>query len=76
MSEENVGVVKWFNNNKGFGFINQDGIDEDIFVHFSSIDMKGYKTLREGEKVGYTLITGDDGKLQAEDVVVVGIPEA
>ena len=75
MGEENVGVVKWFNNNKGFGFINEDGVDEDIFVHFSSIEMKGYKTLREGEKVSYSLITGKDGKLQAEDVVVVGIPE-
>jgi len=72
---DSVGVVKWFNNNKGFGFINQDGVDEDIFVHFSSIDMKGYKTLREGEKVSYSLIKGDDGKLQAEDVKVVGIPE-
>lgn len=69
------GIVKWFNNKKGYGFIRQDGIDEDIFVHFSSITMKGYKTLREGEKVSYELKNAPDDKLQAEKVVVVGIPE-
>jgi len=69
------GVVKWFNNKKGYGFIRQDGISEDIFVHFSSIAMKGYKTLREGESVEYDLAKGNDGKLQAENLVVVGIPK-
>lgn len=69
------GVVKWFNNKKGYGFVRQDGITEDIFVHFSSIAMKGYKTLREGEVVEYDLAKGNDGKLQAENLVVVGIPE-
>ena len=44
------GTVKWFNNKKGYGFINEDG-GRDIFVHFSSIEMDGYKTLNEGEQV-------------------------
>lgn len=69
------GTVKWFNNKKGYGFVRQEGIDEDIFVHFSSITMKGYKTLREGEKVSYELKNTPEGKLQAEQVVVIGIPE-
>ena len=68
------GVVKWFNNKKGYGFVRQDGVNEDIFVHFSSIAMKGYKTLREGEAVQYDLSKGNDGKLQAENLVVIGIP--
>lgn len=69
------GIVKWFNNKKGYGFVRQEGIDEDIFVHFSSITMKGYKTLREGEKVSYELKNTPDGKLQAEQILVIGIPE-
>ncbi len=44
------GTVKWFNNKKGYGFINEEG-GRDIFVHFSSIEMDGYKTLNEGEQV-------------------------
>ena len=68
------GAVKWFNNKKGYGFIRQDSVSEDIFVHFSSIAMKGYKTLREGEIVEYELTRGNDGKLQAENVMVIGIP--
>ena len=44
------GTVKWFNNKKGYGFINEEN-GRDIFVHFSSIDMDGYKSLNEGEKV-------------------------
>jgi CspA family cold shock protein len=69
------GVVKWFNNKKGYGFIRQEGIVDDIFVHFSSIATEGYKTLREREKVSYDLTTTEDGKLQAENVVVIGIPD-
>ncbi|MCK9442863.1 MAG: cold shock domain-containing protein [Methanothrix sp.] len=69
------GIVKWFNNKRGYGFIRQEGIVDDIFVYYSSIAMNGYKTLREREKVAYTLIKTEDGKLQAENVVVIGIPE-
>lgn len=53
------GRVKWFNNDKGYGFIeneNEELVNEDIFVHYSAIDQDGYKTLKEGEIVEFTLI--------------------
>ena len=51
------GRVKWFNNDKGYGFIEYDGIsNEDVFVHYSAIDQEGYKSLKEGELVDFTLI--------------------
>ena len=51
------GRVKWFNNDKGYGFIEYDGLDdEDVFVHYSAIDQDGYKSLKEGELVDFTLI--------------------
>ena len=51
------GRVKWFNNDKGYGFIeNEDLVNEDIFVHYSEIDQDGYKSLKEGELVEFTLI--------------------
>ena len=51
------GRVKWFNNDKGYGFIEYDGlVDEDVFVHYSAIDQDGYKSLKEGELVDFTLI--------------------
>ena len=69
MSERQVCVVKWFNNAKGFGFINQPASpDTDIFVHFRAIEGEGYKTLAEGQQVEFTLVEGPKG-LQAEDVI-------
>ncbi len=51
------GRVKWFNNDKGYGFIEYEGlVNEDVFVHYSAIDQNGYKSLREGEIVEFTLI--------------------
>ena len=51
------GRVKWFNNDKGYGFIEYEGlVNEDVFVHYSSIDQRGYKSLKEGELVDFTLI--------------------
>lgn len=51
------GCVKWFNNDKGYGFIEYEGlVNEDIFVHYSAIDQEGYKSLKEGEIVEFTLI--------------------
>ncbi len=51
------GRVKWFNNEKGYGFIEYEGlVDEDIFVHYSAIEQEGYKSLKEGEIVEFTLI--------------------
>lgn len=56
-----VGVVKWFNNAKGFGFIAAEGSDEDIFAHYSVIDMDGYRTLKAGQKVAFERVQGDKG---------------
>lgn len=61
-----VGKVRWFNNEKGYGFISNDVCD-DIFVHYSSVSKKGYKTLKEGLQVKFKLIETDKG-LQAIDV--------
>jgi CspA family cold shock protein len=67
MDERVNGTVKWFNNAKGFGFITQGEGQEDIFVHFRSIQGEGYRTLNEGQTVEFTLTQGPKG-LQAEDV--------
>ncbi len=55
-----VGVVKWFNNEKGFGFISVEG-ENDIFVHFSAIESDGYKSLEEGQKVEFEVVDGAKG---------------
>lgn len=54
------GIVKWFNDKKGYGFINEDG-GRDIFVHFSSIEMDGYKSLAEGEQVRFEIEDSERG---------------
>ena len=68
MSERTNGTVKWFNNSKGYGFIEQDN-GEDVFVHFRAIRGEGFRTLKDGQKVEFNLIEGQKG-LQAEDVSV------
>ena len=60
------GIVKWFNSEKGYGFITVDG-GEDVFVHYSAIDMSGYRTLTEGQRVEFEVGTGAKGP-QAESV--------
>ncbi|AZF48351.1 MULTISPECIES: cold shock domain-containing protein CspD [unclassified Pseudomonas] len=55
------GKVKWFNNAKGYGFILEDGKDEDLFAHFSVIEMDGYKTLKAGQAVCFEIIQGPKG---------------
>lgn len=60
------GVVKWFNDRKGFGFIEQEGGD-DVFVHFSSIQGDGFKSLAEGQPVSFEVVRGNKG-LQAANV--------
>ena len=57
-----TGTVKWFNDAKGFGFITPDDGGEDLFAHFSSIQMNGFKTLKEGQKVSFEIIQGPKGK--------------
>lgn len=63
-----TGKVKWFNDNKGWGFIEPDEGGDDVFVHYSAILDEGYKTLREGQRVSYELRPGKDGKFQAANV--------
>ena len=55
------GKVKWFNNAKGYGFIIEDGKSEDLFAHFSAINMEGYKTLKAGQPVHFNIIQGPKG---------------
>jgi cold shock protein len=63
------GTVKWFSNEKGYGFIQQDGGD-DVFVHFSEIQVDGYKSLAEGQRVEFEVVQGTKG-LQASGVRVI-----
>ncbi|WP_041667343.1 cold-shock protein [Acetohalobium arabaticum] len=62
-----TGTVKWFDSNKGYGFIERPE-EDDVFVHFSAIQEDGFKDLEEGEEVEFNIVEGDKG-LQAEDVV-------
>jgi CspA family cold shock protein len=55
------GKVKWFNNAKGYGFILADGRDEDLFAHYSAIQMEGYKTLKAGQPVRFEIVQGPKG---------------
>ena len=66
MSEQESGTVKWFNESKGYGFIQRDGGD-DVFVHYSAIMMPGFKTLQEGQRVQFLVEQGSKG-LQAVNV--------
>lgn len=61
------GTVKWFNNEKGFGFITNDQ-GEDVFVHFSAIQSEGYKSLEEGQEVSFIIVEGARGPQAAEVV--------
>ncbi len=67
MSERIRGIVKWFNNAKGFGFITPPS-GEDVFVHFRAIRGDGYRSLNQGEEVEFNLMQGEKG-LHAEDVI-------
>ncbi len=64
-----TGKVKWFNGDKGFGFIEQDGSDQDVFVHFSAIKSDGFRNLYEGDEVEFDTEQGQKGP-QAANVVV------
>ncbi len=58
-----VGVVKWFNDAKGFGFIQPDGGGADVFAHFSAVQMEGFRTLKQGSRVAFELVQGPKGNL-------------
>jgi cold shock protein len=62
-----TGTVKWFNDAKGYGFITPDDGGEDLFAHFSSIQMNGFKSLKEGQKVQFEVVQGAKGK-QASNI--------
>ena len=68
MSAQETGIVKWFNNTKGFGFISRENGD-DVFVHFRAIVGDGYRSLTEGQRVKFNVTQGQKGP-QAENVVV------
>jgi CspA family cold shock protein len=61
------GTVKWFSNEKGYGFIERGNGEADVFVHFSAISGDGYKSLAEGQRVSFEVVQGDKG-LQAANV--------
>lgn len=65
-----TGKVKWFKADKGYGFITAEGNDKDIFVHYSAINIDGFKTLEEGQTVEFDIVEGDRGP-QASNVTIV-----
>ena len=69
MSEKQQGTVKWFNNSKGYGFIEREDGD-DLFVHFNAIIGDGFRSLEEGQRVEFNVVQGQKG-LQAQDVVAL-----
>ena len=70
MAERILGVVKWFNGEKGYGFIARDDGEKDVFVHFTAIKAEGFRTLREGQRVEFEVVDGDKGP-QAQNVDVI-----
>lgn len=73
MGERVTGTVKWFSNEKGYGFIQREGAN-DVFVHYSSIQGEGFKTLSEGQTVEFEVEQGSKGP-QAANVVALSAPE-
>ena len=69
MADRLKGTVKWFNERKGFGFIEREN-GSDVFVHFSSIKSDGFKTLKDGQAVEFTLVNNEKGE-SAEEVIAV-----
>jgi CspA family cold shock protein len=70
MAERELGVVKWFNGEKGYGFIARDSGEKDVFVHFSAINADGFRTLREGQRVEFEVVQGQKGP-QAQNVEII-----
>lgn len=66
MAQRITGRVKWFNSSKGFGFIQRDDQEKDVFVHYSAIDMDGYKSLIENEPVSFVVVEGPKGPQASE----------
>ena len=68
-----IGSVKWFNDAKGFGFIEPEGGGPDVFAHFSAVQMEGFRTLKQGSRVSYELVQGPKGNL-AQNICPVTSP--
>ncbi len=65
-----IGIVKWFNPAKGYGFIEPEDGSKDVFVHISAVDKAGLSLLKEGQRVSYDLAAGRDGRTAAENLVL------
>jgi CspA family cold shock protein len=65
-----IGTVKWFNDAKGFGFIEPEGGGDDVFAHFSAIQMEGFRTLKQGSKVQFEVVQGPKGQL-AQNIAAI-----
>ena len=70
MAEQETGIVKWFNGSKGYGFIERESGDGDVFVHYSAINSMGFRSLDEGQRVQFTVVQGEKGP-QAQDVNII-----
>ena len=70
-----TGTVKWFNDAKGFGFVTPDDGSEDLFAHFSAINMNGFKSLQEGQKVSFEVTQGPKGKQASNIQAGKSVPE-
>lgn len=71
-----TGTVKWFNDAKGFGFIEPDAGGPDVFAHFSAIEMDGFRTLKQGGKVSFEMVQGPKGQLAQGIQPVAAVPSA
>lgn len=71
-----LGTVKWFNDAKGFGFIEPQAGGEDVFAHFSAIRMDGFRTLKQGGQVSYDLVQGPKGQLAQNIMAIEGVETA
>lgn len=69
------GIIRWFNNKKGYGFIQKESDGKDIFVHYSAIVMDGYKTLKTNDKVSFDVVQGEKGPQAASVTVTESAPE-
>ena len=73
MSNRQSGTVKWFNDEKGFGFITPDGGGDDLFVHFKAIESDGFKSLKEGQKVSFVAEKGQKASSALERILASGL---